>query len=357
MEEEKYLIWLSSFEFISAKKVSILYEYYGSSKEIFKAFQNKEKPLYQIMLAKHIAEVSNLANDVYVENFIRNLKDINVLPITFKDERYPKLLKQINDFPFVLYTKGDLSLFDTRCLAVVGTRNPSTYGRTITYDLVKNLAKSGLTIVSGMANGIDSIAHKATLEVGGKTIVVLGSGFNNIYPKINENLANEVANKGLIISEFAPQIRPQKYAFIARNRIIAGLSEGVLITEGAKNSGSLHTKEFAFDYNRNVYAVPGNINSLESEGTNMLIATSQAQCVLSYKDILKDLGIQDSIVTRTFQLSIFEQKILDALRNEPQHFDNLQNITQIESKNLNSYLTTMTIRGIIKKLPGNFYSK
>lgn len=355
-QDEKYFVWLSSFEFMLPKKCHALLDFYESGKNIFLAFKNREQHLNELFPAEYIATVCEKADELFIENYLRNLADIGVTPITFLDERYPTKLLQTPDYPLVLYTKGDISLLQSRCFAVVGTRNPSTYGKNVTHDITKVLARAGLTIVSGLASGIDSVSHQASLEVKGKTIAVLGNGFNYIYPKYNQNLYNEIAKNGLVITELAPSVRAQKYTFISRNRIIAGLSDGVLITEGSKTSGAMHTKEFAFDYNRNVYAVPGNINSEASEGPNMLIATSQAVCVLSADDILKDLGIDFKQNKQNFQLDMFEQKIIQAIKNEPQQFDNLQIITQIEPKVLNSYLTTLTIRGIIKKLPGNFYS-
>ena len=355
--DNKFLIWLSSFDFLTAKKAHTLLEYYTSAENVFKAFQVGDKVLHEILNYEQISKISQNATLQYVDCYIKNLKEQNIKTLTYNDERYPQLLKEIYDYPIVLYAKGNLDLLKTKCLAVVGTRNPSSYGRTVTYDMVKRLAKSGLTIVSGMATGIDSLAHKACLEVNANTIAVLGTGFNHIYPKMNENLSVEIANKGLLLTEYAPSVRAQKFSFISRNRIIAGLSEGVFIPEASKNSGAMHTKEFAIECNRNIYALPGNINSYVSEGTNMLIATSQAQCILGYKDILKDLGITDNFKKEIHQLSIEEQNILNCLKNEPLNFDNLQNQTEIEPKKLNSYLTTMAIRGIIKKLPGNFYSK
>ena len=356
MTDKKILIWLTSFDFMSAKKILTLLEYYESEENILNAFEKNDNVLRQMFNQDQITKIQNCASRQHINNYYQNLVDMNIVAVTYKDDAYPESLKNIADFPVVIYTKGDLNLLKTKCLAVVGTRNTTNYGKTVTYDIVKNLAKSGLTIVSGMASGVDSISHKATLEAGGKTIAVLGSGFNEIYPKMNENLANEIANKGLLISEYPPNFRAQKFSFIARNRIIAGLSQGVLITEASKTSGSMHTKNFAYDYNRNVYALPGNINSSQSEGTNMLIATSQAQCVLGYKDIIKDFGIEDNIKQKVFELNFDEQNIYNCLKKEPYSFDNLQIQTQIEAKKLNSYLTTLAIRGIIKKLPGNMFS-
>jgi DNA processing protein len=204
--------------------------------------------------------------------------------------------------------------------------------------------------------GVDKIAHQACLEAGGKTIAVLGSGFLHIYPAMNTNLANEIANKGLLVSEYAPHISPNKFNFPARNRIVAGLSEGVLLTEAGEKSGTLYTKEFALEFGRSVYVVPGNINSALSKGTNNLIKHMQGSIVLEYKDILLDLGIEDGNKKQILQLNVNESLIISHLENESLHFDEIAQLTKLDAKTLNSCLTTLSIRGIIKKLPGNFYS-
>lgn len=356
IEEKKVFIWLCSFDFVVAKKCHMLLDFYKTAANIFEAFQKCDSALYEILPSEHVQKMCQMADLNYINNYLKNLENLNVVPIVFTDPQYPQKLLQTNDYPFVLYCRGDLTLLNSRCFAIVGTRNPGVYGKTVTYDIAKGIAQAGLTIVSGMAIGVDSISHKACLEVGGRTIAVLPNGFNNIYPRFNENLCHEIEKKNLVISEYPPNVRAMKFTFIARNRIIAGLSDGVLITSGTKTSGALHTKEFAYDYNRSVYAVPGNINSQESEGPNMLIHTSQAQMVLSYKNILEDMGISYKQPKKILQLSVEEQLVVDSLRNQPQYFDNLQIITKIESKNLNSCLTTLAIRGIIKKLPGNLYS-
>ena len=182
MTDKKILVWLSSFEFMTAKKILALLEYYESEENVFHAFERNDHVLSEILNKNQIEIIQNNANLQYVNNFYQNLIDMNICVVTFKDSAYPETLKNINDFPIVLYTKGNLKLLNTKSLAVVGTRNPTIYGKTVTYDIVKNLAKSGITIVSGMASGIDSISHKACLEVGGNTVAVLGSGFNQIYP-------------------------------------------------------------------------------------------------------------------------------------------------------------------------------
>lgn len=355
-QDEKILIYLSSFEFMTPAKAYALLDLFNTPAKIYQAITQKNENAVRI-LSPHFEQIFQNCDEKYIDSFVKNLQSQNIICSTFISENYPKLLKETYQCPINLYLKGDISLLSKRCLAIVGTRNPSNYGKTVTYDFAKKLAKSGLVIVSGLAMGVDKISHEATLEAGGKTIAVLGAGFNYIYPAMNTNLAREIEKKGLLVSEYAPSIQPQKYTFPARNRIIAGLCEGVLLTEAGEKSGTIYTKEYAVDFNRNVYAVPGNINSVTSVGTNKLIKTCAAACVLDYRDILLDLNISDESAEKAVQLSVDEQIIMSYVEKGQIHYDELLNATKFEPKTLNSYLTYMAIRGIIKKLPGNYYSK
>ena len=355
-QEEKILIWLSSFEFLTISKAHNLLEYFKTPLQIFDAIVSKNQ-MAQKILSPHFELFFENAEKSYIDSFVNNLSKEDIVCSTMISSTYPEKLKEIYAYPINLYLKGDVSLLKSKALAIVGSRNPTNYGKSVTHDFSKALSRAGLTIVSGLAMGVDTIAHKATLEASGKTIAVLGAGFHKIYPAMNTNLANEIATKGLLVSEYAPSITPTKYQFPARNRIVAGLSEGVLLTEASDKSGSLITKEYAIEFNRNVYAVPGNITNSLSAGTNNLIKKNHALCVTSYKDILTDLGIEDNKEKKVIQMDINEQLIFSYVEKGEIHYDDLQNKCKLEPKMLNSYLTTMAIRGIIKKLPGNFYSK
>lgn len=354
-QDEKILIWLSSFDFLTLSKAYNLLEYFKTPTQIFEAIQNKNE-IAQKILSPHFNAFFEKAEKEFVNSFINNLEKDNIFCSTLISDSYPQKLKETYQSPINLYLKGDVSLLKTKSVAVVGTRNPTNYGKGITHDFSKELSRAGLTIISGLAMGVDKIAHQAALEAKGKTIAVLGAGFNKIYPAMNTNLANEISKLGLLVSEYAPAVTPTKYKFPARNRIVAGLSDGVLLTEAGEKSGALITKEYAIDFNRNVYAVPGNINNTLSVGTNRLIKNSHAMCVLSYKDILQDLGLQEPENQKVMQLDISEQLIFSLVEKGEIHFDELQNKSKLEPKMLNSCLTTMAIRGIIKRLPGNFYT-
>jgi DNA processing protein len=354
--DEKVLIWLSSFDCVSVAKHHALLELFKTPTQIFASICKRDINAVKI-LQPHFEQVFEKANQNHIDAFVKNLASQNIVCSTIISKNYPQPLAQTYHCPINLFLKGDVSLLSTRCIAIVGTRTPSGYGKSVTMDFAKTLAQNGLTIVSGLAMGVDKIAHEAALEVGGKTIAVLGSGFGRIYPAMNTNLANTIAVKGLLVSEYAPAITPQKYTFPARNRIVAGLCEGVLLTEAGSQSGTLYTKEYAVEFNRNVYAVPGNITSSLSAGTNRLIQSCQASCVLDSKDILQDMGIKPVEKRKIEQLTVEEQIILNFVEKEQLHYEEILAKTKFEPKTLTSCLTSMAIRGIIKKLPGNYYTK
>ena len=211
---------------------------------------------------------------------------MNVIKLAQDDKYYPNKLKLIYDPPELLYCLGDIRLLNEPSIAIVGTRNASNYGKRIAYNLSQELSKRGVTIISGLASGIDSYAHEGAFKNVGKTIAVLGSGIDVIYPKENEDLYKSIIkNGGLIVSEFPLGTKPEKDNFPKRNRIISGLSDGVVVVEAKKKSGALITADLALEQGRSVFAVPGNIDSQNSEGTNNLIKEG-AVPVTSYLDIL-----------------------------------------------------------------------
>lgn len=276
------------------------------------------------------------------------------------DADYPKLLKEIYDPPFCLFVKGKLKN-DGYNLAVVGTRKFSNYGKQITEEIVEPLASQGITIVSGLAYGIDGIAHKATLEVGGTTIAVLGSGINraHIFPKEHARLAEEIVEKGgAVISEYPPGTIPTRYTFPRRNRIVAGMSLGTLVIEAPEESGALITAQCALDNGRDVFAVPQNINSENSVGPNNLIKNG-AKLITNYQEILEALNLQEikNFIDNKQIIpdSPIEEKILNCLSKEPQHVDLIIKETKLDSPTVNSNLTLMEMKGKVKNLGGMMY--
>jgi len=289
---------------------------------------------------------------------IRNLK-INV--ITTFDSAYPKLLLETYSPPPLLYYFGRLDLANDFPLAVVGTRKMSGYGKQVTQNLVSGLAKAGLTIVSGLALGIDACAHQTTLACGGKTIAVLGSGLNQIYPASNRALAQKIITSGgAIISEFPLGMPPLKHNFPRRNRIISGLSLGVLVIEAGQKSGALITAKYALEQNREVFAVPGNIYQDSSSGSNQLIKLG-AKTTTEIFDILDSLNLAQTKNFKTIKELIPENEtekiLLELITAEPVHVDKLVQCARLDISIINSTLSLMEMKGMVRNLGNQKYVK
>jgi len=349
------LIFLSQFD-LSSNKIHQILEFLGD-KSSLKHFKKSKIDKSNILSSELYQKMLLVADEEMVKTFVINQAQRGIKIVCKFDDDYPQRLFDVDDSPYVLYYKGDISLANKPSLAVVGTRKPTNYGRIITDKLVRDVASAGVVIISGLAYGIDSIAHRVCLEVGGKTIAVLGGGFDHIYPSEHQGLADEIAQKGLLISEYRPKMIATKYTFPTRNRIIAGLCDGVLITEANMKSGTIHTKDFALDYGKNLYAVPGNIDNINSSLTNDIIKRGQAYLVTDSKDILDDYNIEEKICIEQIKLNFnefneTEQKILSELSNGMKSIDEIAKNTGLGINILNTYLTTLEISGIIKRMPG-----
>ncbi len=280
-----------------------------------------------------------------------HLGTLGIRAITLQDPEYPDLLKQIYGPPPVLYAKGRSLKRIQPIIAVVGTRNMTSYGRMATESIVHDLARAGVVIVSGLALGIDAEAHAACLQAKGVTIAVLGSGLAQIYPRENERLAKRIEQQGTLVSEYPPHVRPQKYHFPVRNRIIAGLALGTIVIEGDEDSGSLITARRALDENRDVFAVPGNIFHASSRGPNALIQMG-AKPVVSARDVLEALDIkqveQMVAVQESFGDTTEEKIVLELLTGEPLHIDELIKRSKLETSVVHSTLTLLEMKGLAK---------
>lgn len=356
-EIKKFLLFLSQFDFSSAKIQKIIDVLEPNiSLENFCKTKFDEKV---ISSSSYLKMIDN-AESQRIDNFYDNLLNQDVFFITKYDEEYPAKLKYFEDAPFYLFCKGDKSLLNSQSVAMVGTRKPSAYGRAVTEKFAREIASASITIISGLAYGVDSISHRKCLEVGGKTIAVLGSGFNKIYPTEHISLAQEIAEKGLLVSEYCPNTTATKYTFPQRNRIIAGLSDGVIITEAGLKSGTIHTKDFALEYGKAIYAVPGEITSESSSLTNDIIKSGQANLVTCAKDILDDFVLEKnenlSSKKQIVQLSIEEQQIVSLLSDGIKDIDFLTKNCNLAINVFNGLLTTLELRGIISRLPGGMIS-
>ena len=292
----------------------------------------------------------------------QKLEDKKIKIISFNSREYPPFLKEIPDPPALLYYKGDISLMADKCFAIVGTRNYTEYGKEATMLFASELANAGLTIVSGLAKGIDGFCHKAVLDSGGKTIAVLGSGLDeeNIYPSQNRFLAKEISNnRGLVISEFPVGTGPWKQNFPQRNRIISGLSVGVLVIEAPEKSGALITANFALEQNRDVFALPGPIFSRNSLGPNNLIKLG-AKPATEAKDIIEELGLSlPEENNKELKLETEEEKILWKIireSGEPLHIDKIIENSGLAASKVTSSLTMMEIKGAVKSIGKGTYT-
>lgn len=351
MKKSDFLKFLSAFE-LSYGKISKILELLDGDFTFDRLVASDE---VEKLLGNDFSTVAKKANTDYFEKYTAKLAELGIGILTQADENYPERLWRVEDAPFYLFYKGDLNLLKQKCVAVVGTRSPSGYGITITERFAGEIASAGGVIVSGLAYGVDSIAHRKALAVGGKTIAVLAGGFNNIYPQEHSSLFSEIAKKGLVLSEHRPDVKSLKFLFPQRNRIVAAISDALLITEAGAKSGTSITKDFALDYGVPIYAVPGNITSSKSDGTNALIATMQGICALDAKSIITDLGLTAKKAAAS-QLSIEEESIIQILQTSSKDIDEILQISKININKLNSLLTTLEIKGIIKRLPGGLYS-
>lgn len=291
------------------------------------------------------------------ERFLLYMEKIGAYALFREDAEYPERLKVLEDAPIVLFCRGDASLLAGECFAIVGTRNPSRYGRDVTAQFAEELAEAGFTIVSGLARGVDAISHKVALDREKPTIAVIGCGVDRVYPAENKDLTDRIAEKGLILSEYFVGVEPLAFHFPERNRIVSALSEGVLVTEAGEKSGAIITVGCALDQGKDVFLVPGNIYSNQSKGTNEMLHNPQCMIATDPQDILdfykKEGRKKEEEETR--QLTTEEVVIFAALQDDDRHFEELLEITGLSMGELMATLTKLEVLGVIKKLPGNYY--
>lgn len=308
-----------------------------------------------------------IRNGNWLEKAEREIKQAKLFDadiITYDDKIYPQVLKKIDQPPLVLYVRGNSISDEELCLAVVGTRYATTYGINATERVVSELAESGFTIVSGLARGIDACAHNVCLKSGGKTIAVLGSGIDVDYPIENAFLREEISKKGALLTEYPLKTKPYKNNFPLRNRIISGLSTGVLIIEASYKSGSLITARYALEQGKDVFAIPGSIFSTQSIGTNYLIKSGQAKLIQKANDIIVEIPnylIKSSkvkIESPLIEVDEQERKILQFIPfDEPIHIDDIGLLTGYSTAELLPKLLNLELKGAIAQTKGQCYCK
>ncbi len=330
------------------------------------AFRAPLKELVRIegLGKKLVGEIQKGPLEKMVERELSLLKEVGGKIVTIKDDDYPNRLKDIYDPPALLYVRGELRREDELAVAIVGSRKTSPYGRWITEKIGQDLARHGVTVVSGMARGIDSVAHKGALQGGGRTIAVLGCGVDVIYPSENRNLFHEIIEQGAILSEFPMGSPPEGGHFPRRNRIISGLSIGAVIVQASAVSGSLITARYALEQGRDVFAVPGNVGAEGSRGTNQLIKQG-AKLVESSEDILEEILPQYSRERETPlrgetpvpNLTEEEGVLYRLLGETPLHIDAIIRESERDPGKVSSLLLNLELKGLISQWPGKCFSK
>jgi len=347
----KYWVGFSLIPGIGRVKLTQLENYFGSLKNAWQATPADLK--HAGLDDGSIRAITSWRPRVSLEAEMEKLDRYGVKAFTWHDPDYPSRLKEIYDYPPILYVRGSLLPEDEWCLAVVGTRRASVYGRQVTEEIVADLARSKITIVSGLAKGIDSVAHHSALEAGGRSIAVFACGLDIVYPAENANLARSIIQQGALISEYPLGTRPKADNFPRRNRIMSGLSLGVLIVEAGETSGAMITAHLALEQNREVFAIPGSILSPASRGTNHLIQEG-AKLVRDYTDILEELNLtavaQQIEMKEIIPASDTESLLLKQLSAEPIHIDEVCRSSGLPMSMVSSTLAMMELKGLVKQV-------
>lgn len=341
---------------IGAVRFQALQNHFG---DLSLAWQAPLDSLQAAGLSLKLAErVVQIRASLDLEKYMSKLEARGIHILTWDDELYPRRLKEIDQPPPVLYMLGTLKAEDFWSVAVVGTRRVSAYGRQVADELAMFLSNNGVTVISGLARGVDAIAHQAALKAGGRTIGVLGCGVDRIYPPENSQLAEKMIVNGAILSDYAPGTPPDASNFPPRNRIISGLSMATVVVEAGQTSGALITAQFAADQGREVFAVPGNILALQSKGTNRLIAEG-ARPMLSVQDLLDILDLrrvtEQREVHKILPSNEIEEKLLRVLTHEPLHMDDIRNQTGLPIERVSATLVMMELKGLVRQVGGMNY--
>ena len=354
--DKRYWVGFNLVKGVGAVRFQALRDHFG---DLALAWQAPADALQAAGLGPKLAErVTQIRADLDLEKYMAKVTAQGISILTWEDELYPPRLKEIDQPPPVLYVRGALTAEDSWAVAIVGTRRVSAYGRQVTEELATFLAINGVTVVSGLARGVDAIAHQSALKAGGRTIAVLGCGVDRIYPPEHAQLAEKMIASGAILSDYAPGTPPDASNFPPRNRIISGFSMATVVVEAGETSGALITAQFAADQGREVFAVPGNILAPQSKGTNRLIAQG-AHPMLSARDLLDVLNLtrvtEQREVRKVFPSNEIEAKLLSVLTHEPLHMDDIRNQTGLPIERVSATLVMMELKGLVRQVGGTNY--
>jgi len=356
MNDKCYWVGFNLVKGIGAVRLQALRGHFG---DLSLAWQAPMDALQAAGLSQKIAErVIQARASVDLDGFMEQIAAQGIHVLTWDDEAYPSRLKEIDQPPPILYLRGELTAEDSWAVAVVGTRRVTAYGRQVTEELASYLAQNGVTVVSGLARGVDAIAHQAALKAGGRTLAVMGNGVDRVYPPEHRALAEQILASGALLSDYAPGTPPEGANFPPRNRLISGLSLAVVVVEAGETSGALITAQFAVDQGREVFAVPGNILAPQSKGTNRLIQQG-AHPLLSARDVLEALNLtrvsEQRLVRKVLPADNVEAQVLNVLAHEPLHVDEIRNQTGLPIERVSATLVMMELKGMVRQVGGMNY--
>ncbi|HKY53472.1 MAG TPA: DNA-processing protein DprA [Anaerolineales bacterium] len=356
MDDKKYWIGFNLIKGIGAVRMQALIQYFG---DLEAAWNAAPAELAKARLGKNLIErVVQARAGVDLDKLWEKIEKQGIKILTWQDEAYPQRLKEIDQPPPVLYIRGEYLPDDLFAVAIVGTRRVTPYGRQITEELSAFLAANGITVISGLARGVDAVAHQSTLKAGGRSIGVLGSGVDKIYPPEHRGLAEKMMEHGAIISDYAPGTPPDASNFPPRNRIISGLSLAVVVIEAGETSGALITAEFAAEQGREVFAVPGSILAPQSKGTNKLIQNG-ALPLLSVNDLMQALDLtrvgEHKAARKIIPADETEARLMNVLGSEPVHVDEIRNQTELPIEKVSAALALMELKGMVRQVGGMNY--
>jgi DNA processing protein len=351
-----YWVGLNLVKGIGSVRFKALLDVFGNPETAWNA--SAEAWLNAGLNQKIIESFQRVRKGVSLDQVWERIQSLGAQVLTWDDEAYPRLLKEIDQPPPVLYIRGSLILEDDWSVAIVGTRRVTAYGRQVAEEVATTLAHNGVTVVSGLARGVDSIAHQSAISAGGRTLAVLGNGVDVIYPPENRNLATQIMEHGALVSDYPLGTQPDGINFPPRNRLISGLSKAVIIVEAGSTSGALITATFAAEHGRDVFAVPGNINAPQSQGTNRLIRDG-AQPLLDPQDVLEALNLTMITEHRAARVVLpadpIEARLYQMLSQEPRHVDEIRSEANMPIETVSATLAMMELKGMVRQVGGMNY--
>lgn len=355
-ENKQFWVGFNLVKGIGAVRVRLLLDTFG---ELETAWNASSHELIQAGLSRKLVEnLIQIRGDIDLELIWKKIQDQGIQVVTWGDAAYPRRLQEIDQSPPVLYLRGEYKPEDDWAVALVGTRRATAYGRQVTAEIANALARNGVTIISGLARGVDAIAHQAALDAGGRTLAVLGNGVDRVYPIEHRALAERMIQSGALISDYPPGTPPEAINFPPRNRLISGLSMAVIVVEAGERSGALITASFAADQGKEVFAVPGNIHAPQSVGTNRLIQQG-ARPYLDIQDMLEALDLTLITERRTARMALptdeREGKLLGLIADQPLHVDEISHQADLPIATVTSTLALLELKGMVRQVGGMQY--